>query len=204
MSRLWSGPRVFGVGLNKTGTTSLTHALADLGYRPIHHNGLGLSDADISERVGRAVAAGRHPLTHARRLAIFDAFFDVRAVEAHFEAFDRAFPGSKFILHTRDVDGWTESRRKHVERNIARGRGTWTVLDEDAWRSEFEAHHRRVRDYFAGRDDLLEIDLATAEGWEPLVDFLGVPAPDRPFPHVNAVGTANPSRRFHWLKPRRR
>jgi hypothetical protein len=55
-------------------------------------------------------------------------------------------------------------RRRHVERNIADKavgtyHGTFLTIDEPKWRDEWDAPHHRVRDYFQGRADFLEIDI---------------------------------------------
>jgi hypothetical protein len=53
-------------------------------------------------------------------------------------------------LTTRDLEGWLESRRRHVERNLelaAQGRysGTFLTVDVDTWRLRFVKHHEKVR-----------------------------------------------------------
>jgi hypothetical protein len=179
-------PVVFGIGLNKTGTTSLAEALHLLGYTPMHNIVRGMSDAEITRTVGDSIARGEHPFARTPRLRRYDAFFDVRAIERDFAAFDAAYPGAKFILHTRDLESWLDSRRKHVARNLAAGKTTWTSVDEEAWRTLYRDHHDRVRRYFANRPgDLLEIDVTQAEGWQRLCEFLGLRAPDEEFPHEN-------------------
>ena len=87
----------------------------------------------------------------------------------NFELLDEQYPGSRFVLTVRPVDEWIESRRRHVETNVRRQAageytGMFVTVDEDGWREEWDEHVRAVRDYFAGRDDFLEIDLATDPG----------------------------------------
>jgi glycosyltransferase involved in cell wall biosynthesis len=175
-------PRVFGIGLNKTGTTSFHEAMTTLGYESLHWGGPALR-----RMVEVSLAAG-DPLL-SRLDPRFDAFSDIRALSGNFAVLDEQYPGSRFVLTVRPVDAWIESRRRHVETN--RGRrdagqysGGFLEIDEGAWREEWDDHVGRVREHFAGRADFLEIDLAQA-GWEPLCDLLGVDAPARPFPHVN-------------------
>ncbi len=108
---------------------------------------------------------------------------------------DRQYPGSRFVLTTRTVDHWVESRRKHVLRNRERAAagdytGTFLEIDPDAWRAEFAAHHARVAAYFAGRDDLLTFRITEGDGYEQLCPFLGLPIPDEPFPHRHRAGPA--------------
>lgn len=42
-----------------------------------------------------------------------------------------------------------------------------------------------VRDYFAGRDDFLEIHITSNPRWRPFCDLLGVAEPNAAFPWVN-------------------
>lgn len=178
---------IFGVGLNKTGTTSLGAGLRLLGFRAFHHEGEGLKSSEISRRVELAIHQGLAPLSGVPELASYDAFFDVRAVEDAFEKFDVAYPGSKFILHTRELEAWLRSREKHVERNVASGRNTWTVVDVEAWVEERRLQHERVRTYFADRpEDLLEIDITRVrDPWGELCPFLNVRRPTAEFPQLN-------------------
>lgn len=173
---------VFGIGLNKTGTRSLHEALEALGYTPLHWGGPASRLA-----VERAEAEGVPLLTH---LPGHDAFSDILALSERFDVLDEQYPGSRFVLTTRSLEGWLASRRRHVERNqleAAAGRyhGTFLEVDEDAWRAERAAHHDRVRAHFAERPDaLLELDIERdgARGWDLLCPFLGVDVPALPFP----------------------
>jgi hypothetical protein len=171
-------PRVFGIGLNKTGTTSLARALEMLGYSALHN------DAATDAAMRQAQHEGVPLLTHAPEA---DAYTDIRAVEELFDLLDQQYPDSRFVLTTRALDGWLQSRETHVLRNQTRAAtgeytGTWLTVDRAGWTREWHAHHARVRDYFAGRDNLLELDITAGEGWSGLAPFLGVAVPDQPFP----------------------
>ena len=179
-----SPPRVFAIGLNKTGTTSLDAALRLLGYRTLHWGG-----PEARRRVRRAMAAGEPLLDHLDPEP--EAVSDLEEVTHNFELADRQYPGSRFVLTVRDVGAWLDSRRQHVERNRRRkaeGRyqGRFLAIDPEAWAAEYRRHERRVRGYFAGRDDLLVLDVAgEADPWPALCGFLGRDVPDELFPHAN-------------------
>lgn len=166
--------KVFCIGLGKTGTTSLKEALRILGYRLI-----------------------RLPLDW-KGITDFDAALPGVSA-AMFAELDADYPGSKFILTMRDVDGWLKSierdmrlkqgvdRERRAEREkvltIKYGRATF---DKEAFRAAFHEHEAKVRMYFESRpDDLLVLNVTTSAGWQPLCTFLGVTAPDEPFPNVN-------------------
>ena len=189
-------PRVFGIGLNKTGTSSFHDAVTILGFESLHWGG-----PSIRLAVEAALAARRLLLSDLGPR--YDAFSDILALSTNFVLLDSQYPGSRFVLTVRPVDDWIDSRRRHVETNIRRKEageydGTFLVVDEAGWRAEWEQHVGAVRRYFTGRPDYLEIDLATTAGWEPLISFLELPAPDEPYPWANrdAVATVSvPGRR---------
>jgi Sulfotransferase domain len=179
-------PRVFGIGLGKTGTSSLHKALELLGYRCLHSGGV-----ETAASVLRAIDESR-PLLHYLDPEL-DAFTDVLPVRAYFHLADVQYPGSKFVLTVRDPQQWLESLRRHVERNQER-KAAGKLHDQfdlgavelDGWATEYRRHEAVVRGYFAQRpDDLLVLDIPAGVGWEPLCGFLDRPVPDAPFPWSN-------------------
>jgi hypothetical protein len=172
--------KIFCIGLNKTGTISLHEALEGLGLSSLHWGGQPSRTA-----VERAIAEDVPMLTY---LPEADAYSDIQRLSVSFDVLDEQYPGSKFVMTTRDLDGWIDSRRRHVERNIkneATGEydGTFLSIDVDAWTALYERHHADVRAYFAGRpDDLLVFNIIGGEGYERLCPFLGLDLPAEPFP----------------------
>lgn len=178
--------KVFGIGLSRTGTTSLTEALRMLGYKAVHcplsivaFNGKGLK-------------------LNANIVAQFDAFTD-SPVARMYRELDEAFPGSKFVLTTRQIDKWMGSMRRMRPsftllkvlpkvRQLARDLGgTTSFADERALARGFLNHSRNVREYFGDRlgRDLLVLDVAAPDAWDRLCGFLGHAKPTVPFPHYN-------------------
>ena len=178
--------KVFGIGISRTGTTSLTEALRILGYRAVHcplsivkFNGHGLQlSTSVVER--------------------YDAFTD-SPVARMYRELDSAYPGSKFVLTTRPVERWLASVRRMRPsfvllealpkvRQLAREMcGTTSFFNEPALRNAFEKHSRDVCEYFGQRlgQDFLVLDVAAADAWEKLSRFLGHERPPLPFPHCN-------------------
>lgn len=163
--------KIFGIGLAKTGTTSLNDALAIMGISSI-----GCPDS-IS-------AINR-----------FDAATD-GIVAGRFEELDRAFPGSKFIYTVRNRDSWIRSYSRHHRRKRPSLQGHeeltktlygTTGTEEDVLLDAYDRHERHVLEYFRDRpDDLLIMDICGGStDWKPLCDFLGKPVPDKPFPSSN-------------------
>jgi len=176
--------KIFGIGLSKTGTTSLYVALHQLGYRSgtYHHlKGLKLKrwfKGDFTKDY----------------LTDYDALTDL-PIGTYFADLDRRYPGSKFILTTRDIDSWLDSAARHWTKRPDRRRGfgrdvriaTYGIsgFDRDRFRLVYETHARNVQWYFRDRPrDLLALDIRAGQGCSELCPFLGKGIPPEPFPHV--------------------
>jgi hypothetical protein len=181
--------KVFCIGFQKTGTTSLFAALTALGYRTAAVVGRDLSADDLRMK-GAALC-----IEVAR---VFDAAQDM-PWPIFFRELDAAFPGSKFILTVRDSASWFRSIEGHFGASesalgafVYGADAAAPVGNRARYIEVCEAHERAVREYFATRpDDLLIMDLAAGDGWEKLCAFLGVAAPDEPFPIRNAAEERN-------------
>jgi Sulfotransferase domain len=175
--------KVFGIGLNKTGTVSLHAALEALGIRSLHWGG-----QDVRRKIVQAMEEGRRMVDD---LPEYEAFSDITLLSENFALLDEQYPGSKFILTMRSLDNWLNSRRAHVERNVenqAQGLydGIFLTVDYEGWTRSYHEHHARVLDYFAGRPrDLLVMDIEAGDGYEKLCPFLERPFPAEEFPWRN-------------------
>ena len=192
-------PKVFGIGLSKTGTSSLAVALERLGYNTIHWRWGG-------KIVGWTA------------FSYFDAATDINT-SAQFESLYYSFEGSKFVYTTRDLDSWNTSienhfsryfgitspadiRAKYTERdfwgesdhgwdwhNAIRRIQIWNALyaPHNSWEEAYLSYDERVRNFFQDKpeDRFLKMSIVDGDQWEPLCDFLGLDIPDRPFPHAN-------------------
>ena len=187
-----STPKYFGIGLQRTGTTSLHQAALMLGVR----------SAPMST-----------DLQHDLKSPIIDRYelFSDNPIPFYYQRLDQLYSGSKFILTTRLVDDWLKSVEwllTHDTPNLAPelqkiadevhlqlyGR---TTFDESTFRAFWHSYHVEVERHFADRpDDLLRLDFSAGDGWEKLCRFLGKPIPDRPFPHSNQRGKRRGWRRF--------
>lgn len=179
--------KIFAIGLNKTGTRSLAEALRTLGFRTLHKG-----DPATSAMVENAVRDGVPLLSYIGDR--YDAYLDVESLVRNFRLADQQYPGSRFILTTRALEAWLDSREKHVRANQRRAQegayhGKWLDLDRDQWIVDRERHHEAVLGYFRGRpNDLLIMDVSRGDGWEVLAPFLGCTVPAVPFPWANRDG----------------
>lgn len=186
-------PKVFGVGLPKTGTTTLGVALGRLGYRV----------REYDEETLLAVSRGDHGAA-LRRAEAYDAFVDSPWWMLCREL-DERFPGSRFILtERRDAEAWYQSGVKHLARTTGgtldpiaetfvehfRRRGIGRTQPFEMYRH----HGRAVREQFAVREHQFRVlNWERGDGWPELCGFLGLPVPkDVPFPHENAAPPERP------------
>ena len=183
--------KIFCIGLNKTGTSSLHEAFKILGYNSVHFK--DDQGNNIKTIIRDNYLNGDNIL---KGLEQYDAFSDWDRIDTHkcFKEFDQQYPNSKFILNTRSLKDWLKSRKKHVMRNQERKRKNpdlpikWFKVNRRAWAKHYKRHHREVYNYFKGREnELLVFDVTKGDGWEKLCSFLEVKVPEIPFPRKNVA-----------------
>ncbi|WNO54745.1 sulfotransferase family protein [Stakelama saccharophila] len=173
--------KVFGIGLNKTGTTTLGQCLAQLGYRHMGYR------PDLL----RALYDGRTAEIFAE-IDRYDSFEDWPYPLMYRELAVR-YPDAKFILTVRrDPDVWLKSLRRHSlrsrpfrhARKIAYGYN-YPHSAPDAHRDIYCRHNREVCEYLGDRVRVLCWE--RGDGWPELCGYLGCDMPDELFPHANAA-----------------
>lgn len=183
--------KIFGIGLSRTGTSSLTKALQMLGYKAIHYPRL----KDIFELAKK-----------------YDAMTDT-TVCVCFEELDKRFPNSKFILTTRDIKSWLKSCKWFfsLEKalNSPRYKRTGNLLGKqqiylreklygskffsEKYKQYFINYHNKVKDYF--KDRLLIMNIGKGDGFNKLCPFLEKPILQKHFPHLHNRGVKNATQR---------
>lgn len=180
----WHG-RVFGVGLSRTGTTSLARALDILGFPCLHYPDPGL------------MLDGAYDVA----LEGYRAACDI-TVSAFFEQLDEAYPDARFVLTVRPLEAWLASIETHTARIIrdapheldadnAKGIVRRMCFGTAGWNRDLfvrahSEHRARVERHFAQRPDkLLIVDVTSGDAWGPLCAFLGTERPAEDFPHRN-------------------
>ena len=188
--------KVFGIGVAKTGTTSLGQALTILG---LNHKSY---DYELSNNY--YVKGEYEPIF--REAKKYDSFEDGPWNRGEFyKLLDREFPDSKFILTIRDLQNWIKSHEQHFSAHGSRRiRSELWQYDYDQQKKSklirwYEQRTKNVLQYFQNRpEDLLIINICAGEGWEKLCSFLSLPMPTQPFPHANI--TPNSQRIDTWKK----
>jgi len=183
--------KIFGIGLSKTGTTSLASALQLLGFRT--RDNMGIDEY----RVGDVTCLDLEVVD------AHDALTDT-PIPSFYRELDVRYPNSKFILTVRDREAWLQSCRKQFTQKLADKNneahrrlffdlyGT-DVFDADRFARGYDCFVEGAKAYFRGRPgDLLVLDIAAGGGWSELCPFLGAPQPDVPFPKANVT-------RLEWI-----
>ena len=183
-----SATKVVGIGLPKTGTTSLGYCFRRFGFKHQTY------DMDL------AVKVKRNQIEDVLRVAEKHEAFEDWPWFLLYKEFDRRFPNSKFVLTLRkDTATYVRSLQGHHEREGIRNTDWvkphwWDEVqgqepahwDYEKSAVRYENHNRAVLEYFAGRvdKDLLVVCWENGDGWETLSRFLNKRAPDEPFPHL--------------------
>ncbi len=203
--------KVFGIGLSRTGTSSLNEALNILGFQSFHFP-IIMKNSSFQAKLKYRLNKWGKEIGMTRSLFFdfaqeselifekpdgskFDAMTDL-SVARFYKELDNAFPNSKFILTVRDKESWLNSCSKF----FAKGNHQffkWQRVNIDMYGSNsfdsslFEqAHSKHMEDvkvYFESRpNDLLIMDIPNGDGWDKLCTFLNVDKPQVTFPKANA------------------
>ena len=168
--------KIFGIGLSKTGTTSLAKALEELGYKTKDWPHLPNLYEEINNH---------------------DALTD-ETISFNFKKLDRKFPNSKFILTIREIDSWIISYKKQLEhikkkrelkkweKKIMKKLYGSISFKKTIFIETYNKHIHNVKNYFKNRTiDLLIINIIAGEGYEKLCPFLRKKILGEVFPHKN-------------------
>jgi hypothetical protein len=191
-------PKIFGIGLSRTGTTSLAAALGEIGFNTLHW---------FNHLTGELICDDD--------LYLFDAFTDT-PVSVNFERYYGMFPDAKFIYTTRPPGPWIRSVIGHFQRltgfrdfqefkaNIGRsdrlpfGTAFESVhqslyFDYADYASAYHAYDRRVRGFFADKPNsrFLAFDVSAGDGWQELCAFTGRAVPSTSYPYENPMTPAS-------------
>jgi hypothetical protein len=195
--------KIIGAGFGRTGTMSMAVALEHLGLAPCYHM---LEVFKHPSHIKKwQTAADGEPIDWVDFLNDYQAGLDY-PLAAFYKELMAAFPNAKVILTVRDAQGWYESTRQTIYQGTVipdwilrllpgfRGMkrmiqaAIWERIFQDRFEDKayainvFESHTEDVKG-FVPPERLLVFNVR--DGWKPLCDFLEVPIPDRPFPHIN-------------------
>ncbi len=200
--------KVFCIGANKTGTTSVERVFRNLGLIVGNQAQAEMLRHDWAKQDYRRII---------RYCRSAEAFQDVPfSFDGTFLAMDEAFPGSKFILTVRnDADEWYESLVRFHSKIVGKGRiptaddlrqfnyrypgfvldsfrlkygaDESKLYDREMYVQGYEEHNNKIKKYFKDRpDDLLVLNVGEPDAMERLLIFLGYPYMGQKMPHLNS------------------
>lgn len=157
------GGKIFGLGLSRTGTTTLAESLKLSGYNILHYP---------------------TSLNQMKNLKGYHGANDI-PVCAYFKTLDRLYPNSKFILTIREKHSWQSAIEKFMTNRKVPTDG-WALevrekvygskeFNKEAWFDAYDKHHDNVMNYFKNRpEDILAIDIIGGDSPSKLYEFLNV------------------------------
>lgn len=172
MKNRFGRPKVFCIGFNKTGTSSLHEFFTQCGLKSVHNTRWPHHSR---------IKSGKPRFRQA------DCYSD--GERADFAQLRHWFPDAVFILNTRADMPWIRSRLKHVFRRNEKidlrkilDDARYQTLARDfffdpgasiaRWYMDKRIYERQARIYFADDPAFLEIDITTTEDWADKVHDL--------------------------------
>lgn len=175
--------KLFIIGLPRTGTTSISVALLEYGFKVAH------------------------TAYTKRAFELADVISDAPCF-ADYQELDKIFPNSKFVYLDRSLERWVPSMQMLLNKmlpELAPKSGYLNAvlkrcinqtfapltsaepLSSEHLQSCYLAHQQQVQRYFAGRDDFLTLDINHDDSLKKLLQFLNINADTAGcFPHLNA------------------
>jgi hypothetical protein len=180
--------KLFIIGLPRTGTTSVSVALLDYGFK-VAHTAYTKRAFELADVVSDA-----------------PCFCD-------YAQLDKLFPNSKFVYLNRALQDWIPSMqrllikmlpelhpktgylhpilKRSIQQTFALSTSPDALSNEHLTRSYLK-HQQQVMDYFSHRDDFLMIDVAADNSLNILLNFINIPANnDILFPTLNVGKTVD-------------
>lgn len=175
--------KIFFIGFNKCGTTSMHRLFVNCGYRSVHWE--TSSGRMLAPILFMNNMLGRPLLTGITRYDVFSDMFyltDDCCLEGNFlfRQMDADYPDALFILNTRDRERWVLSRLKHAPAItgslVKRARKALDLTEAevlDLWRSQWDDHHAQVAEYFADKADRFLTYNIETQDISVMADWLG-------------------------------
>lgn len=175
--------KVFGIGFNKTGTSTLGACLRQLDYRHVSYRS-DLLHAMKCGDMGRIIAETRK----------YDSFEDWPWPLVYRQLYAAYGDDARYVLTVRATpDIWIESLKRHAlttDPDRPMRIDAYGYKYPHGYEREHIAlylkHNAEVRRFFSDKPErqFLEVCWEAGDGWDRLCGFLGHPVPAAPFPHI--------------------
>lgn len=184
--------KIFVIGSNKTGTTSLSKSLSILGFR-VCPEYCYVPDSKILKNFQDGLYKELFDMVE-----LYDAFEDRPWNHTDFyQILDKKYPNSKFILTIRDTDKWITSVKKWGNKIGLFNPEFYKIVSETCYgvdsylenesimKAKYNERNYEIINYFKEKNNLLIIDVEKGDGWEKICPFLDCEIPVEPFPFLN-------------------
>ena len=173
--------KVIGAGVGRTGTYSLKLAINQLGLGPCHHMEAVLHDMPTQVPLWSAALNGEPDWSAI--YAGFESAEGTRSIWKDRKDWADSFSATIYkLLAGRDegppeMKAWLDMANDVIDKT-----GFPPGLDVDDLAKAFVAHNEAVKATVPANQLLV---YEVKQGWQPLCEFLGVPAPAGDFPRTN-------------------
>ena len=164
--------KIFCIGYNKTGTTTLGRSFEILGYR----------NSSFNPAIWRNYYIDNNIIKILNYTAKFDSFDDLPWLkEDMIPILDKVFPNSKFIYLVRTEESWKKSFYNWRFKTF----GAYPDVEKE-WQN-YKNHEKFVLGYFKNKPaaQFIILDVRDENGFKKLADFLGKKTNRKNFPHCN-------------------
>ena len=180
--------KIFQIGFNKCGTTSIHDLFLDSGLRSVHWD-----KGIVAQKIVYNMAHNKKMLDGIDQ---YDCYTDIEHMQSlsfplieHYESLDKDYPNSLFILNTRPIDNWIKSRLNHRQGLYLKEYKQASQIESDEeivenWKTHWYNHHKQVLEYFENKKNFLFFDIEKEP--EKIIEFLkkwGVEASKLPHSH---------------------
>ena len=193
--------KIFNIGFHKTGTTSLTQFMHDLGYKSLHSVAMSMQYLQLGTQHNCGEDTGKpsdfeklidnNLLKHT--VQQYD-FFSDNPWPLLYKHLDKTYPDSKFILTLRNNEKWINSLNKYSGTGNTRMRQLVYGYGNPSnhitqYRKIYIRHNKNVKEYFKDKNNLLIIDIAEDNKVlaNKILQFLGLDNPGITFPTKNKM-----------------
>lgn len=180
--------KVYFIGMNKIATTSFHELFKASGYRSWHYSCMDEVTREplmLAQQMGQNVDENKYVMSSIDHAQVYsDLFFHreyawVDGVK-WFQRIYNEHPDSYFILQTREMEAWLDSKRRHKDGDYMRRCCEYHDLEHDEmlewFRNDREEHEDTVRSFFTNKKyaNFLEWNLTT----DPISKFIDFVKPD--------------------------
>ena len=188
-------PRIFQIGHNRTGTTSIHKLFDQSGYKTLDHE-----EGLLSYKIIQNFLSGSELLSGIEEVQLYTDMESILSCAYNlFPQLDLQYPGSLFIYNYRNIEDWLVSRKNlhkgnylQEKKNILKKEYKVNLnSDEDVfkyWRELYIRHDYCIKKYFKNKTNIIYLNLDSKESIKNFcikLNELGFKIKSLDLPHYN-------------------